>query len=576
MVAPRSQSRRVDDRYDLLQPLGRGGMGVVWLAEDSVLQRKVAVKEVEFPPGVPVEEIESLRARVMREARTAGRLNHPNVTTIFDVVRDEGRTWIVMEYVDAPTLTDLVSQRGPLSPQRAAEVGLGVLAALEAAHAAGIVHRDVKPGNVMVPDTGNVKLADFGVAAVQGDPKLTMTGLIIGSPSFMAPEQAQEGVTTPASDMWGLGATLYYAVEGAAPFDKGAAIPTLSAVAYEAPRPMERAGELQGVIDRLLAKQPDQRPTAGELGMLLREVAGAAGDPPANVRTAMLDDLPQVVLTPELVRDHDEPVAQEPQPVYDDYAEEEWPDAGEYHERRRSAWPWVIAAAVLLLLAALALPGLLSSNTPPNDEVAQDDTGAEEDTGVDPDEPAQPAQEEAADGSGAGEQPAEQDEAAEEPPAGEPAAGDPAGASVPADWTTYEVADTGTSVAHPDDWSTEARSSTATDLIDPGGGRYLRIDYTETPGDDAVADWERQSESFDASHDNYSEIAITEYEYPGADTAGLWEYTYSEGGADLHAYNLAIVIGGRGYALNFQTREDQWDESQQLWEQFVAGFEPAQ
>lgn len=555
MVAPRSQSRRVNDRYDLRQPLGRGGMGVVWLAEDTVLQRDIAVKEVEFPPGVPADEVESLRARVLREARSAGRLNHPNVTTIYDVVVDEGSTWIVMEYVDAPTLTDLVTADGPLPPARAASIGLGLLSALEAAHAAGIVHRDVKPGNVMVPATGHVKLADFGVAAVQGDTKLTMTGLIIGSPSYMAPEQAQEGVTTAASDMWGLGATLYYAVEGEPPFDKGAAIPTLSAVTYEPPRPMERAGALAPVLERLLAKDPEDRPTAGELESLLREVAG--GDTESAGSTAVVADDPAPATA----------VLDQPQPAYDDYADEGYEDnghrddgwgaSGEYTRRRRSAWPWVLVAGLLLVAALVLLPGLLGDDGAPEPDVANE-------------QQEQPADDEQA----AGEEQQQQDEQSADQDTGNDQQAQ-AGADVPEDWTAYEVGGTGSTVAYPADWSQQSRSSTATDLVDPEGGRYLRVDYTEDPGDDAVADWENQSDSFAQSHANYEEIAITEYDYPGAETAGLWEYSYEEGGAQLHAYNLAIVTGGRGYALNFQTREDQWDESQELWEQFVAGFEPA-
>ena len=542
--------RVVQDRYELLEPLGRGGMGVVWLAQDSVLQRKVAVKEVEIPPGVPADEIENLRARVMREARAAGRLNHPNVTTIFDVVNEGDTTWIVMEYVAAPTLTEIVSSNGPLSVQRAAAIGLGVLSALEAAHSAGIIHRDVKPGNVMVSDEGAVKLADFGVAAVQGDPKITMTGLIIGSPSYMAPEQAQEGVSTAASDIWGLGTTLYFAVEGRPAFDKGAAIPTLAAVSYEPPAPMSRAGALQPVLDRMLEKDPDRRPAAAELRSLLQDVAGAAE--PTAVAAA-----PTTIYL-------DEPTAGAvaPEPA----ADEHWDDEPYELERRRSAWPWVLAALLLLGLAALTLPSLLD---------AGDETPV-----ADADAPAEEPADEAAGGKQAkGDEPAAKDQPAQEEPAAdrdpEPtAAAEPAG-SVPGDWAEFSVGDTGSTVAHPQDWSLVERSATATDITDPQGGRYLRVDYTESPGDDAVEDWQRQSDSFADTHDDYEEIAITPYEYEGADTAGLWEYTYSDGGAELHAYNLAIVIGGRGYALNFQTRENQWADSQELWEQFVAGFEPA-
>ncbi|MDP9406015.1 MAG: serine/threonine protein kinase, partial [Actinomycetota bacterium] len=260
-----SAPRRIADRYELRNPLGRGGMGVVWLAEDTTLQRRVAVKEVAFLAALDAREREAGRARVMREARAAARLNHPNVTAVYDVVQDEGRAWIVMELVDAPTLADLVARDGPLDPPRAAAIGLAVLDALEAAHAEGIVHRDVKPGNVMVAASGRVKLTDFGVAAVQGDPKITMTGLIVGSPSYMAPEQAREGEATPATDLWGLGATLYYAVEATPPFDRGHTMATLNAVVHEPPRPPTRAGALAPVVSRLLAKDPGLRPAGREL-----------------------------------------------------------------------------------------------------------------------------------------------------------------------------------------------------------------------------------------------------------------------------------------------------------------------
>jgi serine/threonine protein kinase len=175
--------RIVADRYALKVPLGRGGMGVVWHAHDAVLGREVAVKEVVFPPTLPPEERRSAQARVLREARAAARLNHPNAVTLYDVVQDHGGTFIVMELVNAPTLADLIGAQGPLPPVRVAEVGLQLAGALEAAHRAGIVHRDVKPGNVMVADGGPVKLADFGIASLQGDPQLTSTGLVIGSPA---------------------------------------------------------------------------------------------------------------------------------------------------------------------------------------------------------------------------------------------------------------------------------------------------------------------------------------------------------------------------------------------------------
>ena len=240
----RQPDRIIADRYALSAPLGRGGMGVVWRARDAVLGREVAVKEVVFPPTMADEERRPAQARVMREARAAARLNHPGAVTLYDVVQDHGGTFIVMELISAPTLADLVRSDGPLPVGRVAEIGAQVASALEAAHQAGIVHRDVKPGNVMVPGNGTAKLADFGIASLQGDPQLTSTGLVIGSPAYMAPEQAKGEESGPAADFWALGATMFYAVEGEPPFDRGTSIATLAAVVNDPPRTPRRAGPL--------------------------------------------------------------------------------------------------------------------------------------------------------------------------------------------------------------------------------------------------------------------------------------------------------------------------------------------
>jgi eukaryotic-like serine/threonine-protein kinase len=253
--------RLVAGRYALKAPLGRGGMGVVWRAQDAVLGREVAVKEVVFPPAMADDERRPAQARVMREARAAARLNHPGAVTLYDVIRDDGGTFIVMELVDGPTLADLVRADGPLPPERVAELAAQLVGALEAAHAVGIVHRDVKPGNVMVPEQGMVKLADFGVASLQGDPQLTSTGLVIGSPAYMAPEQAKGEESGPPADFWALGATMFYAVEGEPPFDRGTSIATLAAVVNEPPRDLRRAGALAPLITALLAKDPGSRPS---------------------------------------------------------------------------------------------------------------------------------------------------------------------------------------------------------------------------------------------------------------------------------------------------------------------------
>ncbi|MDP8937134.1 MAG: serine/threonine protein kinase, partial [Actinomycetota bacterium] len=288
---------RVDDRYELREHIGRGGFGVVWRAHDTLLQRGVAVKEIRFPGVLNESERAQACERVLREARAAARLNHPGAVTVYDVVEDNGQTYIVMELVEAPNLSELVERHGPLSPARMAAVALELLDTLSAAHALRIVHRDVKPANVMVSESGRVRLADFGIAAILDDPKVTTSGDITGSPSYMAPEQVNNQPTGPATDLWSLGATMYFGVEGEPPFSKGAVIPTLTSIASDAPRPAQRAGALGPVLDALLVKDPAGRLDPGTLRRRLTEVATASAPPPAPLAprpddTVLLDVAP--------------------------------------------------------------------------------------------------------------------------------------------------------------------------------------------------------------------------------------------------------------------------------------------
>jgi serine/threonine protein kinase len=260
-MAGEAADRVLVNRYALKTPLGRGGTGVVWRAHDTVLGREVAVKDVAFPASLPDVQRRLAQARLTREARAAARLNHPAVVSLYDVVTHEGGVFLVMELAEAPTLAELVRLEGPLAPERVVEIGAQLGDALEAAHHAGIVHRDVRPANVLVPESGTVKLADFGVASLADDPRLTATGMVIGSPADMAPEQARGEPTGPPADFWALGATMFYAVEGKPPFDKGSSMATLAAVVNEAPQPMRRAGPLAPLLADLLAKDPRARPS---------------------------------------------------------------------------------------------------------------------------------------------------------------------------------------------------------------------------------------------------------------------------------------------------------------------------
>ncbi len=248
-------------------------MGCVWAARDELLGREVAVKELVLPGGMAPDDVRELGERALREARSIARLDHRNVVRIFDVLFTDGRPWIVMELVPSRSLYEVVSSDGPMPPDQVARIGLGVLAALRAAHRAGILHRDVKPANVLLGHDGRVVLTDFGLATAVGDSSMTSTGIVLGSPSYLAPERTADGEIGPAADLWSLGATLYAAVEGRPPYAKSSPMTTLTALATEPPRPPEQAGVLGPVLAALLEKDPARRADASTAEHLLREAA---------------------------------------------------------------------------------------------------------------------------------------------------------------------------------------------------------------------------------------------------------------------------------------------------------------
>ncbi|WP_322750912.1 MULTISPECIES: serine/threonine-protein kinase [unclassified Frankia] len=215
VTTPGADRRVIGGRYRLDSPIGRGGAGVVWCGEDELLQRPVAVKEIILVPFAGTQQDrEAIRSRVLREARALARLHSSAIVTVFDVVEEAHRHWIVMELVDADSLGDVIRTDGPLPPARVAAIGLALTEALGAAHAAGVLHRDIKPGNILLAGDGRVRLTDFGIAAIEGDTTLTATGTLMGSPGYIAPERVRGSSGSPASDLWGLAATLYAAVEG--------------------------------------------------------------------------------------------------------------------------------------------------------------------------------------------------------------------------------------------------------------------------------------------------------------------------------------------------------------------------
>ncbi|WP_343973919.1 serine/threonine-protein kinase, partial [Streptosporangium amethystogenes] len=284
-------------RYRLLEHIGRGGMGTVWRARDEVLGRDVAVKEVIPSPDLTGPEREAFTVRTLREARAAGRIGHPGVATVYDVIEEHGRPWIVMQLVDSRTLGAVIREDGPLPPARVARIGLEVLGALLAAHHAGVLHRDVKPDNVLLSKDGRAVLTDFGIAVLEGDSSITRTGSLIGTPAFIAPERASGGPAEFASDLWSLGVTLHMAVEGRSPFERAHPLATLSAVMHQEPPPLRFAGPLAPVIFGLLRKDPAQRMSAQEVQVHLASlVNGTAPQPTMPIELPPAAPVPAAAL----------------------------------------------------------------------------------------------------------------------------------------------------------------------------------------------------------------------------------------------------------------------------------------
>ncbi|WTW94646.1 serine/threonine protein kinase [Streptomycetaceae bacterium NBC_01309] len=261
----------VGGRYRLVGIIGSGGMGTVWRAHDQLLDRPVAAKVLNIVFGQDSED-QNRRERSLREARATARINHPNVVRVYDYVEDDDRLWIVMELVAARSLDAVLDEDGPMTPRDAAAVGVQIARALRTVHDHGVLHRDVKPGNVLIEPDGHAVLTDFGIAALEGTSGLTGTGAIVGSPEFMAPERIESESPGPASDLWSLGVTLCAAVTGKSPFRRATPVATLAAIVIAEPEVPEGIGPLAPLIGALFAREPDKRPTAGEVMAMLEGV----------------------------------------------------------------------------------------------------------------------------------------------------------------------------------------------------------------------------------------------------------------------------------------------------------------
>jgi hypothetical protein len=564
-MARPAADRILVNRYALKVPLGRGGMGVVWRAHDVVLGREVAVKEVAFPAGMPEAERHSAQARVTREARAAARLNHQGVVTLYDVVTHQGGVFLVMELVDAPTLAELVRAEGPLAPERVAEIGAQLASALEAAHRVGIVHRDLKPGNVLVPPAGPAKLADFGVASLTGDPRLTTTGLVIGSPAYMAPEQAQGEPTGPPADFWALGATLYFAVEGQPPFDKGASMATLAAVVNEAPQPMRRAGPLAPLVTALLAKDPQARPPARKVQAWLAWLVIVAPSTPSTrilptQRPAFEQDQAPTMERPAGLA----PVQRPSRPIL--------PPAPPVPHRvgRR-----LVGVATLLLVGGMLTAWLAGAF---RSDLTGDRTApsiASRSAGVGPDDD----QATLRGGAGAKGTPEPAPSTTKEPATTRtpttPTTAAPK-SNLPVGWRAFTNRAGNNRVGVPPGFRARTRQSyNATVIEEPRDLRRVFTVRSQNPS----ARLPQVSRDYRAwARRNFVGFREVRYEesqaYAGRPGAVVFEYEAVRDGRRVHVSHINVKGQTWGYNVEFIVPADQWDASQDLASQFEQAFQP--
>ncbi|GIJ63574.1 hypothetical protein Vau01_110900 [Virgisporangium aurantiacum] len=487
------------NRYRLLGVIGSGSMGRVWLARDEILQRDVALKEIVAPYWMPDAEQAKLRGHAVREARIAARLSHRHVVTVFDVLHDLGRPWIVMEYVPSRSLDAVLDESGPMAPDAAAELGLSLLSALVAAHRAGVLHRDVKPQNVLIGTDGRVVLTDFGVAVFKDAVTSTRTDMVIGTPQYVAPERARHGVSTAAADLWSLGATLYAAVEGRPPYSRDTAMDILAAVADDDPDPMLLAGPLRPAIAGLLQRDPAKRANATDAARMLR-AAGVAFRIMSPTAEPVVGPAPTVA----------EPVQR--------------PRLAALGRTRNRI---VVAALGAALVATVGVSAFAGSR--PSTEATFKPGGATA------------------------------SEAASCPVASSGPSDDvvPGPTALPTGWRWY-TDPTGFQVGVPIGWirGTEGGVGGAVCFRDPDGGRSLRI-APAAPTADPVGYWRNEEQQM-ADRNGYRGIGIEPviYQRGGADWTFTW--TSGDGHREQTLRRLFIASTGAGFTFAWTTRDYEW------------------
>lgn len=567
--------RLLAQRYRLVNTVGRGGMGTVWQAHDEVLGRDVAVKEVILPHGLTDEERAVQYKRTFREARTAARLGHPGVVTVYDVVEEDGRPWIIMELIQARSLDQVIKQEGPLEVRRAADIGRQMLAALHAAHEAGVLHRDVKPSNVLVTTGDRAVLTDFGIATAAGDATLTQTGLVMGSPAYIAPERARGRTAGPASDLWSLGVTLYTMLHGKSPFERSEPMAALVAVISEEPAPPERAGRLTPVIEGLLRKNPDERMDAIEAGALMdaivrqetvdtqrtmaveyteetfEEPAPAEPEPePAPKRSSRWRTEPKPTPVP-MAETRVTPAAQEEAPTppasggswqVGDRTEPASGVGGSSDGRRNLLLLGAAILVMLLVVGGVAL-FLTGDDKPAANQSNKRPTGQQTTP------------------------PASKPPSSSPPPTKTSPTKTAEADGVPAGFRRYEDG-TGFSVAVPKDYRGPRHKGSSVYFDAPSGRGYIQIDQTPDANSSALADWRRQEQATSRSNfRNYDRIRIekTGDQPPVPDTgdgskSADWEFTHGNG-SRTRVLNRGFVMGKRGYAILISAPESEWEET---------------
>jgi len=554
-------------RYRLLRQLGAGGMGRVWLADDEMLSRHVAVKEVVLPAGLAPDDHAEMRYRTLREARTAARLNHPHVVKIYDVVHTEEQPWIVMEYVPSRSLQEVINEDGALEPAEVARIGLALLDALVAAHRVGVLHRDVKPGNVLLGQDGRVVLTDFGLATFDGvDTAVTSPGMVLGSVRYVAPERARDNTATPETDLWALGATLYAAVEGQPPYAGYGVLDTLAALARTLPDPPQRAGRLKPVIAGLLRRDPRDRFRPAEIRPLLERVAaaGTAGPGPGRVRLVHLPwPRRAVVGAPEPTGASDPgkaPTAVIEAPVrHTGPVADSGPARVRVRLRRHRLVVSVLAAAVVLLGAggALVAASLPDRGLPPGAAPSAPRRSA----------PAAPSPAGPVDPVLAAACPAT------DPIVVPPASRRPDWPALPTGWAWYQDR-SGFRVAMPAGWSGYV-GTTGVCFRESGDTRWLAVS-SWTGGLDPLGQVTAREGGLLASRApaGYQRVGIGPVPYyrGGAD----WEYVFlNPSGARMHAVTRDFLTSpGAGYTVVWCTRDFDWQLNLDNFRLVTASFAP--